>query len=135
MRCEQITPYLPGLAGGDLQSRTRAMVVEHLGTCERCRAEAARHDRVGAALVSMQELEVAPPAFLVDALVDGVRRRPRPRLVPLPPLAPAEAVRLLAENRDAIMQAAGAALVAAGAVYAVWRVARRSARPVPATAD
>lgn len=135
MRCERISPYLAGYAGGDLQPETTALVGEHLETCADCRTESERHARVHTALVTIGAREIEPPAYLAEAIVEsvaGARREHRRRLVPIPALPP-EILRTIGENREAIAQAAGAALVAAGAAYAAWRV-MRALRARPANA-
>lgn len=135
MKCERVSPYLAGYAGGDLQPETTSLVESHVETCATCRAESERHARVSTALATLGARDVEPPAYLAEAIIEsvaGAREAHRRRLVPVPPVPP-EIIRAIAENRDAIAQAAGAALVAAGAAYAVWRTLRAlRARPASA---
>ena len=126
MNCEQVSPYLPGLAGDELGGETVRWVEAHLATCASCRREAAGYRSVSSGLVALAEREIEPPAFLVDAILERVESDRRRRMIPIPPtLVPAELVRLAQENRDAITSAAGVAL-AAGAAYALWRAMRSS---------
>lgn len=136
MRCEQAIPYLPGLAGGDLRPETAASVEAHLASCPSCRTELARYERVGTALASLREREVEPPAYLLESLLETVpARRARRRIaLPLPPVPPQELIRVVQDNREAIAQAAGAAVVAAGAAWALWRALRGRAAAPEATA-
>lgn len=128
MNCEQVAPYLPGLAGGELKAETARWVDSHLAGCASCRTEAGRHRAIASALGELSRREFEPPAFLVEAVMDRVHAERRRRYVPLSPVLPAELVRVVQDNRDAIVSAAGAALVAIGAAYALWR-AVRSIRP------
>lgn len=135
MRCQRVRPYLAGHAGGDLQPETASLVDSHLRACAGCRAEAERFARVRAAVASLGERELEPPAYLAEAILEstsGAAPSRVRRLLPIPPVPPQELARVIGENRDAIASAAGAALLAAGAAYALWR-AVRSARPRPAT--
>jgi anti-sigma factor RsiW len=126
MNCEQVSPYLPGLAGDELGAETVHWIDSHLATCASCRRDAARYRSVSSGLTAIADREIEPPAFLVDAILERVESDRRRRLVPIPPtLIPAELVRLAQENRDAITSAAGVAL-AAGAAYALWRTVRSS---------
>jgi len=135
MRCEQVLPYIPGFAGGDLRADTRLVVAEHVGGCATCRGEAMRQSHVVAALASLSSHVVEPPAFLAEAVIESVNRhRERRRMVSALPIPPNEVARLVSDHREAIASAAGTALVAAGAAYALWRAVRRQ-RPAgqPAT--
>ena len=126
MNCEQVTPYLPGLAGDELGAETVRWIHAHLSTCTSCAAEAKRYRTVATGLATMADREIEPPAFVVDAILDRVEADRRRRMIPIPPtVIPAELVRLAQENRDAIASAAGVAL-AAGAAYALWRSLRSS---------
>jgi anti-sigma factor RsiW len=131
MNCEQVAPYLPGIAGGELGDETVRWVDAHLATCASCRADAARFRSVSAGLVALLEHEPVPPAFLVDSIVERVRAESDRRYLPVSPMIPAELVRIVQDNREALTSAAGIAL-AAGAAYALWRRAR-SARTRLAT--
>jgi anti-sigma factor RsiW len=125
MSCDQVAPYLPGVAGGELGDETLRWVDAHLATCSSCRADAARFRSVSAGLVALREHHPVPPAFMVDAIVEGVRNESRRRYLPMSPVIPAELVRVVSDNRDAIATTATVAL-AAGAAYALWRRARQT---------
>ena len=126
MNCEQISPYLPGLAGDELGAETVHWIDAHLASCASCTAEAKRYRSVASGLATMADHEIEPPAFLVDAIFDRVEADGRRRMIPIPPtVIPAELVRLAQDNREAIASAAGVAL-AAGAAYALWRAMRSS---------
>lgn len=133
MNCKQILPYLPGHAGGDLRAETMAEVDEHLATCQSCRTESDRAQRVVTGLATLATAELEPPAFLVDAILEqtGEHVKPRPRLVPVLPAAAGDLPRIVAEHKDTIASVGAATIVAAGAAYALWRVVRgsRSAQP------
>jgi anti-sigma factor RsiW len=140
MNCQQIQPYLPGFAGGDLRPDTANVVAAHVRDCASCSAEVARHDRVRAGLATLATREVAPPPFLLEAVLEGVHEHRSRRVLPLIPIPPsdlaripAELGRIVSENRDAIASATGTALVAAGAAYALWRAVRGSRRAQTAT--
>jgi len=126
MNCEQVSPYLPGLAGDELGVETLRWIDAHIATCDSCRQEALRYRSVATGLSAIAERQIEPPAFLVDAILERVESDRRRRLVPIPPaVIPAELVRLAQENREAITSAAGVAL-AAGAAFALWRAMRSS---------
>ena len=127
MNCEQIAPYLPGLAGDEIGAETRRWVDAHVATCDSCRADAARLRGVSAGLVALQERGIEPPAFLEQAILERVDAERHRRYLPVTPMIPAELVRVVSDNRDALAQAAGVAL-AAGALFALWRRVR-SNRP------
>lgn len=134
MKCEQITPYLPGYVGGDIRADTTRVVAEHLASCAACRAETGRQRRVAAGLRSLSEAYVEPPPFLLDAVLESAHGRMTRRFLPVLPLPIDEVVRLVSEHRDVIASAVGTALVGMGAVYALWRAARGSrASQQPAT--
>ena len=134
MKCDQILPYIPGHVGGDLRSDTRALVATHIQECAACRAEAARASRVVTGLAQLSSTDVEPPVFLLDAILEHtVEEEGARRLVPMLPIAVGDIPRLLSEHRDVIASAAGTAVVAAGAAYALWRAVRSVRRPQPAT--
>lgn len=133
MKCEQIAPYLPGYAGGDLRLDTHRIVADHLAACSSCRAESARHERVVTGLASLATKEIEPPAYLIDAVLEGTRHHRLRRVMPILPVPSPDALRALADHRDLIASAAGTALVAAGAAYALWRAVRGARRAQPAT--
>jgi anti-sigma factor RsiW len=123
MNCEQVVPYLPGIAGGELGAETTRWVEAHVAGCESCRAESARFRALASGLATLNAREIEPPAFLAQAIAERVRSDRRRRFLPVPPVVSPEIARVLADNRDAIVSA-GAALVAAGAAFAIWRAAR-----------
>ena len=123
MNCEQIAPYLPGVAGDEIGVESLRWVDAHLATCAACRVEAARYRAVSTGLVALRERDPAPPAYLVEAIVERVGTESHRRYLPVSPVIPAELIRLVQDNRDAIASAAGVAL-AAGAAYALWRKTR-----------
>jgi anti-sigma factor RsiW len=129
MNCEQVAPYLPGVAGNELGDESLRWVDAHLATCPSCRADAARYRSVSSGLVALREHDPAPPAYLADAIVEHVRAESNRRYLPVSPMIPAELVRLVQDNRDAIASAAGVAL-AAGAAFALWRRMRSPRTPL-----
>lgn len=128
MNCEQIAPYLPGIAGGELGAETMRWVESHVDGCASCRAESARYRALSSGLATLTAHEITPPAFLAEAIAERVHAERRRRFLPVSPIVPAEVVRVVVENRDAIVSA-GAALVAAGAALALWRASRSARRP------
>jgi anti-sigma factor RsiW len=134
MKCEQVVPYLPGFAGGDLRPDTARVVEEHVAGCSSCRADVAQLARVRTALATLTEREIEPPPFLVDAIIEQTETRaPRRVLAPILPVSVDEVARLVSDHRDTIASTAGVALVAAGAAYALWRAVRGSKTAQPAT--
>lgn len=129
MNCEEVAPYLPGVAGGELGGDTIRWVEAHVAGCASCAAEASRFRALAGGLAALTARDIPPPAFLADAIAERVRGERRRRFVPVPPVVSPELARALADNRDAIVSA-GATLVAAGAAFALWRAARgrRAAR-------
>jgi len=110
-------------------------VADHVGTCRSCRAEATKQSNVVASLASLSAKQIEPPAFLLDSVLEAVAaERDRHRMMPVLPIPAGEVARLISDHRDAIASAAGTALVAAGAAYALWRAVRRPrAASQPAT--
>lgn len=134
MRCEQILPYLPGYAGGDLRAETMRIVEDHVAACRSCAAEADVQRRVVGSLATLAEREVRAPAFMMDAILETVKERHTRRVLPLMPLPVGDIARVVSDHREAIASAAGTVLVAAGAAYALWRALRTSrATQQPAT--
>ncbi len=127
MKCESIVAYLPGFAGGDLRPATHRSVADHLVGCPSCRSEAARYERVVHGLGTLAERELEAPPGLPFATLERIHEAPRRRLAPILPVSSAEMARVMVENKDAIASAAGAAVVVAGAAFALWRTARRRA--------
>ena len=128
MKCEQVVPYIPGFAGGELHPDTRRIVAEHVARCRDCSADVASQARLIAAVGSLAAREVQAPAYLVDSILETVQERAQRRLLPMVPVIPSEVVRVVTDHRDVIASAAGTVLVAAGAAYALWR-ALRELRP------
>jgi len=134
MRCEQVTPYLPGYAGGDLRADTTRVVANHLASCRSCETQAAVQRRVIDGLGTLQLRSVEPPAYLLDSILENSTAQSR-RLIPVLPIPAADLARAISDHRETIASAAGTALVAAGAAYAVWRAVKggRATREQPAT--
>ena len=122
--CDQITQYLPGFAGGELRPETMRAVGEHVSSCESCTAEVEVQRRVVMALATVGSREVEPPAFLLESILESVGEHPARRMVPMLPLPVADMAHALGEHRELIASAAGTAIVAAGAAYALWRALR-----------
>src|SRR5207245_8481624 len=99
-----------------LRLETRRWVDAHLETGPSCRADASRFRAVSTGLVALREHEPEPPAFILDAIAERVRPERQRRFLPVPPVIPAELVRLAQDNREALASAAGVAL-AAGVAY------------------
>jgi len=116
MRCDEITPLLPGLVDGDPVSFE---VQRHIDSCLRCQAELARYRRLlrTLALLRTRYAEPAPGllgdtlAAITDAAEQGARRT------------------LLSGRTLAYAGAIGGSALAAGATAAVLiaRSRRRSA--------
>lgn len=102
MRCEQVLPYLAGYAGGDLRPDTTRVVAEHVGGCAACRGEVARLERVRGALVVLAAREVAPPPYLLDALLEQAQERTARRILPIVPVPPADVVRVLQDRKSVV---------------------------------
>ena len=120
MNCEQVAPYLPGVAGGELGAESMRWVDAHIASCASCRAEASRYRTVSTGLATLAQNPVEPPAFLVDSILEQVENEGHRRYLPVPPMIPAELIRVVQDNRDAITSVAGVALTA-GALFALWR--------------
>jgi anti-sigma factor RsiW len=134
MRCDQIRPYLPGYVGGDLRPDTADVVAAHVATCAGCRAETATLERVRGGLALVTAREVEPPAGLLeDILMQTAGHAQRRLFAPVLPVAVDDVVRLVSDHRETIASAAGVAVVAAGAAFALWRAVRGSRKAQPAT--
>jgi anti-sigma factor RsiW len=134
MRCDQIRPYLPGFVGGDLRPDTADTVAGHIATCTGCTAEVATLDRVRGGLALVGAREVEPPAGLLESILERTTEHtPRRVLAPVLPFAVDDIARLVSDHKDTIASAAGVAVVAAGAAYALWRAVRGSRSAQPAT--
>jgi hypothetical protein len=78
---EQVRHLLPAQRG-ELDPAEARMLTEHLSRCPVCAAEAAGYNRLAGALAAMRELELEPPAEILDALLArALRRRTDRRLV------------------------------------------------------
>jgi len=135
MTCEQITPYLPGYAGGDLRPPTARTVAEHLATCASCRRETTQLERVTVSLASLREREVEPPHMLLESILESTPERRFRRLIPpiIPPQVAPDLLRVVQDNKEAIASIGATAVVAAGAAYALWRAVQRRPSAGPAT--
>lgn len=123
MNCEQVVPYLPGLAGDELGADTVRWVEAHVAECDSCRAGSGRYRSLASGLATLASHEIDTPAFLAEAIAERVRSERHRRFLPIPPIVSPELARVVADNRDTIVSA-GATLVAAGAAFALWRAAR-----------
>ena len=134
MRCDQIRPYLPGFAGGDLRPDTAGVVSDHVAGCKSCNAEAATLQRVRTGLALVAEREIDPPAWLLEGILERTSEPSRRRLLaPILPIPIDEVARLVSDHRETIASAAGVVVVAAGAAYALWRAVRGTRTPETAT--
>ncbi|HKE98525.1 MAG TPA: hypothetical protein VKG45_06315 [Actinomycetes bacterium] len=78
---DQVRPLLAARPG-ELDPVEARMLTEHVSRCAQCAAEAAGYTRLAAGLRALRELELIPPARLLDALLPlAPRRRPSARLV------------------------------------------------------
>lgn len=130
MKCAQVSPYLPGFSGGDLGTATTEVVSRHVAGCVDCRSAVARLDRVRTGLATLALAEVEPPISLVDDIMEQVRAADAMTLG----ARATKVARLAAEHKVTIASAAGTAVVAAGAGYALWRAIRGRRSTAPATA-
>ena len=128
MNCEQVAPYLPGMAGGVIGHETGRWVEAHVATCARCSADAARYRALAVGLNELSTRTIEPPAFLAEAISERVHVERRRRFLPIPPVVSPEMVRVLQDNRE-VITTAGAAIVAAGAAFALWRAVRSVRTP------
>lgn len=131
MRCGSVIEALPAFVGGDLLPATAAAVETHVGSCDRCRGERDRQERVRAALRLLVDRDLEPPPLLADAITERVAVPRVHRLLPVPPIPPNEVARVIVEHRESIASAAGAGLVAAGVAWLLWRAARQRTAALP----
>lgn len=124
MNCEQIAAYLPGYAGGDLRQDTDVAVARHLEGCASCSREVALQDRVLEGLVALRAREIEPPPYLAEEIIAAAPLQRR-LIPPIGTLELGAIGRVVTDHREAIASAAGTALVAAGAAYAIYRAAKR----------
>jgi hypothetical protein len=135
-----VRPYLAARPGELDPAQARALT-EHLSRCPVCAAEAAGFHRIALALAAMRELELEPPAELLEDLVAAVRR---PRPAALAARALAIGPRLRRSGRTVLVSGpgpwrpvqdprlvaaaagAGGALVATAVVAGVLRSRRRA---------
>ena len=130
MNCERVRPYLTAHAAGELPAHTETWVGAHVTGCRECDGLARRYATIGAGLRALPDAAFEPPPGFATSVSRQIRLQERRRLVPLPPILPPEAVRVLSENRDAILGAAGVAIAGAGAAWLAWRALKtRFARP------
>jgi predicted anti-sigma-YlaC factor YlaD len=67
--CRETQAQLPFLVGGELTGWGARVVRAHVKRCEDCREELQRQERLTSALVSLRESPPAPPAGLLDDLL------------------------------------------------------------------
>jgi hypothetical protein len=121
MRCEEVTPLLPGLVDGDTMT---ADVDQHVQSCLRCQAELARYRRLLRTLAMLRTRYAEPMpgllgdtlAAITDATEHGARRT------------------LLSGKRLAYAGAIGGSALAATATAALL-IARSRRRAAPALAS
>jgi len=130
MRCAQVAPYLAA-ASDELERATARSVREHIDECSACRAEALRYGRIHDSIMAIGAAEPVPPTGLVDAILERTAPAHRRSMIPFVPLPTPELARAISENREAIANTAGVALVAAGAAWALWRGFKAVRRPAP----
>jgi predicted anti-sigma-YlaC factor YlaD len=113
---ERVRPLLAARSD-ELSGLEAKLVAEHLTGCEACAAEAATYRRLLGGLAAMAQVELEPPADLLDRLVATVSRRRSGALV--------------------VAAAAGSAgaLVATVVVARVLHQRRRTADGRPASAE
>ena len=133
-----VRPYLAARPGELDPAQARALT-DHLSRCPLCAAEAARFDRIAVALAAMRELELEPPAELLEDLVAAIGRG---RPAALAARAMAIGPRLRRSGRTVLVSGpgrgvqdprlvaaaagAGGALVATAVVAGVLRSRRRA---------
>ena len=134
MTCDQITPYLPGYAGGDLRLETQRLVEAHVASCSTCAAEALRLEHVTGTLAALRTREIEPPPMMLGSILESIPDHRARRLFPpiVPPQVAPDLIRVVQDNREAIASVGATAVVAAGAAYALWRAIQR--RPAGRTA-
>ena len=125
MNCQAVTAALPGFVGGDLLPGTSASVRAHLDACPTCTTELTRHERVRDGMQVMRTVTLDPPEGLVEQVIDRIEAPRSRRFVPVPPVPPAELVRVVGENRELLASAAGAAALGVGAAVVAWRLLQR----------
>ena len=137
-----VRPYLAARPGELDPAQARALT-EHLSRCPVCAAEAAGFHRIAVALAAMRELELEPPAELLEDLVAAVGRGRPAALARLGPRLrrSGRAVLVTRGVQDprlvAAAAGAGGALVATAVLAGVLRSRRRgpgakAARPTVA---
>lgn len=130
VNCRRMSPYLSA-AADEIDRATARALDQHLETCVRCRAEAAHFERIRGTIAVIGRTEGEPPADLVPAILARAAKERR-HTIPMLPIPTVELARVIQENRDVIAGAAGVAIVAAGAAWALWRAVRGSGRTAPA---
>ncbi|HVL90406.1 MAG TPA: zf-HC2 domain-containing protein [Actinomycetota bacterium] len=133
MNCERVRPYLTAHAAGELPAHTASWVNPHVEDCPVCSSLSLRHATIRVALRTLPEATVDPPPGFAATVARRAARLKRARPIPIPPMIPPDAIRVLTDNRDAILGSAGVALGAAGVAWIAWR-SMRSRKPGPRTA-
>lgn len=107
MRCEEVRDLLPGVDEGEpVDIRAR----RHIESCLPCQAEVARYQKLLRTLAELRSVPVAPPAGLLEEILEAVGRR---SLLPT----------LSSRQKAAVAGALGA--VAAGAAATALVLVRR----------
>jgi predicted anti-sigma-YlaC factor YlaD len=70
--CREVREQLPALASGELTGWSERIVRAHLKRCVDCAAEAERQGELAAGLAALRAAPPAPPAQLLDSLLDTV---------------------------------------------------------------
>lgn len=123
MRCEQVRPLLPELAGGDLHPVGPLEV--HVAGCARCGDELARYRMVLTELRSLRDQDVDPPPELLERLLEEIPESARPGVLR----------RMAADDRvQHVAFSLGGAVVGATAIGLLWWRARRGPVGAPDTA-
>lgn len=130
MNCERVRPYLTAHAAGELPAHTASWVNPHVQDCPVCSSLSSRHATIASALRTMPEAAVEPPPGFAAAVARRAADEKQHRPIPIPPMIPAEIVKVLSDNREAIVGSAGLAIGAAGVAWLAWRTLKsRAPRP------
>ncbi|HEX9697570.1 MAG TPA: zf-HC2 domain-containing protein [Actinomycetota bacterium] len=121
MNCERVRPYLTAHAAGELPAHTESWVAPHVEGCAICTSLAQRHATIGASLRALPEAALEPPPGFAAAVARRAGQEERRKPIPIPPMIPAEMIKVLTDNRDAIVGSAGVLLAGAGAAWLAWR--------------
>jgi anti-sigma factor RsiW len=115
MECKQVREHFPAFD----EEKFSPPVLEHLGSCERCRAELAEYRALEANLGSLASVEISPPPWLLGAISERVGHSLRRRAA----IANARrqigtvTTRQLGEHRVAAGSALGLAVVAGAVLF------------------